>query len=44
MFSFSLFQGEPKQVLSDKKGIVIDESLAKRLYGKADDAIGKMVS
>ncbi|HMG93470.1 MAG TPA: ABC transporter permease, partial [Chryseolinea sp.] len=44
MFSYDLLQGEPKQVLSDKKGIVIDESLAISLFGKSEDIIGKMVT
>jgi putative ABC transport system permease protein len=44
MFSYDLLKGEPKQVLSDKKGIVIDESLAISLFGKTDDVIGKMVT
>jgi putative ABC transport system permease protein len=44
MFSYDLLQGEPKQVLSDKKGIVIDESLAISLFGNSDNVIGKMVT
>jgi putative ABC transport system permease protein len=44
MFSYDLMQGEPKQVLSDKKGIVIDESLAISLFGKSEDVVGKMVT
>jgi putative ABC transport system permease protein len=44
MFSYDLLQGDAKQVLSDKKGIVINESLAIGLFGKADDVVGKMVT
>jgi len=44
MFSYDLIKGESKQVLSDKKSIVIDESLAISLFGKTDDVIGKMVT
>ena len=44
MFSYDLLQGESNQVLSDKKSIVIDESLAISLFGKRDDVIGKMIT
>jgi putative ABC transport system permease protein len=44
MFSYDLLQGDPKQVLTDKKSIVIDQSLAVSLFGKSDDIIGKMVT
>ena len=43
MFSFGFIHGDRNQVLADKKSIVISESLAKRLYGTADDVVGKMV-
>ncbi len=43
MFSFRFIHGDRNQVLADKKSIVITESLAKRLYGTADDVVGKMV-
>jgi putative ABC transport system permease protein len=44
MFSFSFIHGDRNQVLTDKRSIVISESLAKRLYGAADDVVGKMVA
>jgi putative ABC transport system permease protein len=44
MFSYDLLKGDPKQVLTDKKSIVIDQSLAVSLFGKSDDIIGKMVT
>ena len=43
MFSFRFIHGDRNQVLADKKSIVISESLAKRLFGTADDVVGKMV-
>jgi len=44
MFSYDLVEGDPKQVLSDKKGIVISESLAKSLFGTTDNIVGKTVT
>ena len=43
MFSFPIVQGNRNQVLSDKKSIVISESVAKRLFGTTTDVVGKMV-
>lgn len=43
LFSFPLLQGQSNQVLSDKKSIVISESLAERLFGTTNDVMGKMV-
>ena len=43
LFSFELLQGNKNQVLSDKKSIVITEDLAKRLFGTAENVIGKTI-
>jgi ABC-type lipoprotein release transport system permease subunit len=43
MFSFDLLIGKRSQVLSDKKSIVISESLARKLFKNPNDAIGKFI-
>jgi putative ABC transport system permease protein len=43
MFSFPIVTGDPAQVLLDKKGIVISESLAIRLFGTTENVIGKTI-
>jgi len=43
MFSFELLQGDPSQVLADKKSIVISESLATSLFGTTENIAGKTV-
>ena len=43
MFSYDLLEGDAKQVLSDKKAIVISESLAKSLFGNSADVVGKTI-
>ena len=43
IFSYGLKQGDPNQVLEDKKSIVISESLAKQLFNTSDDVVGKVV-
>ena len=43
MFSFELVEGIPAEVLSDKKSIVISESLAMRLFGTTGNITGKMI-
>ena len=43
IFSYELIHGEPSQVLQDKNSIVISESLARNIFGKDADAIGKQV-
>jgi predicted permease len=43
MFSFPILQGDPGQVLTDKKSIVISESLALRLFGGTNNVMGKTV-
>ncbi|MBA4056359.1 MAG: transporter permease, partial [Marivirga sp.] len=43
VFSFKLLQGEPHNVLSDKKGIVISQALAIRLFGTEENVMGKVV-
>src|SRR5262245_18184592 len=44
MFSYALLQGDAKQVLSDKKNVVISEALSKSLFGKTDDVVGKTIT
>lgn len=41
MFSYNLIAGTPEQVLKDKYSAVITRSLAVRLFGTADDVVGK---
>lgn len=43
IFSYTLLQGDPAQVLKDKNSMVISESLAISLFGAADDVMGKEV-
>ncbi|MEX2235404.1 MAG: ABC transporter permease [Cyclobacteriaceae bacterium] len=43
LFSFELLHGQPSQVLTDKKSIVISEALAIRLFGTTENVVGKMV-
>lgn len=43
MFSFPLLEGNPAQVLSDKKNIVISEAVAIRLFGTTQNLVGKTV-
>jgi putative ABC transport system permease protein len=42
VFSYDLIRGDKDQVLSDKNGVVISESLAKKVFNTTDDIIGKM--
>jgi putative ABC transport system permease protein len=41
VFSWHLIQGNKDQVLADRNGVVISESLAKRIFNTTDDIIGK---
>lgn len=41
VFSFDLIHGDPKQVLAEKKDIVLSQELAAKLFPSALDAIGK---
>lgn len=43
IFSYGLVQGDPSQVLADKKNIVISKSLAKQLFNTDENVIGKVV-
>lgn len=43
IFSYTLLQGNADQVLSDKFGMVISKSLAVKLFGTDENAVGKMV-
>ena len=44
MFSFPLIEGNPATVLSDKKYIVISESMAIALFGTKENLLGKTVT
>lgn len=44
IFSFKLLQGAPENVLKDKLSVVISKSLAKRLFGTDDNAVGKTIT
>lgn len=44
MFSYKLSQGAPENVLKDKLSVVISKSLAKRLFGTDDNAVGKTIT
>jgi predicted permease len=43
MFSLKMIHGNPSQVLDDKLAIVVSSDLAVKLFGTADNAIGKTV-
>ena len=43
IFSFNLIQGNASQVLQDKYGMVISRDLATKLFGTAENVVGKMV-
>jgi putative ABC transport system permease protein len=44
IFSFPLMQGKPRNVLTNKEGMVLSEKLAVSLFGSTDKAIGKNIS
>jgi len=41
VFSWNLIQGNKDQVLADKNGVAISESLAKKIFNTTDNIIGK---
>ena len=43
IFSYPLLQGDPDQVLMNKNGVVLSESLAVKLFGSTDDVVGRSV-
>src|SRR5580765_4694425 len=43
IFSFKLLDGKKDQVLADKNSIVISDELAKKLFGTAENLIGKVI-
>lgn len=43
MFSFTMLQGQPEQVLRDKLGMVISLELARKLFGTEENAVGKTI-
>ncbi|MEM8900094.1 MAG: ABC transporter permease [Bacteroidota bacterium] len=43
LFSFSLLEGTPDQVLQDPSSIILSESLARSLFGNEREIIGKQV-
>jgi putative ABC transport system permease protein len=44
LFSFPLIKGDPATVLKDPNNVVLTESTAKRYFGSADNAMGKVLS
>ncbi len=44
VFSYPLIQGNKDQVLTDRNGIVISESLAKKIFQTTENVIGKTVN
>ncbi len=43
VFSFPLIEGNPKTVLNDPYSIVLTEQLATKLFGKKEEAVGKII-
>ena len=43
LFSFPLIEGNPKTVLNDAHSIVLTQQLAIKLFGKNEDAVGKII-
>jgi len=43
IFSFPLLQGQPEQVLADKKSMVISRALAQKLFPGKDDVVGQVI-
>ena len=43
IFSFEIVHGNRNQLLNDKKGIAISESIAVALFNSADNAVGKAI-
>ena len=41
VFDFPLIAGEPDKVLQDKNAIVLSETLAEKIFGSAEQALGK---
>ncbi|HEY5745035.1 MAG TPA: ABC transporter permease [Chryseolinea sp.] len=44
IFSFPLLQGDPSKMLTDKKSIVLSDEMAVRLFGTAENVLGKTVT
>ncbi|MEM7375452.1 MAG: ABC transporter permease [Bacteroidota bacterium] len=44
VFSFPLLHGNKSQVLTDKYAAVISEELARKLFGKTEEAIGQIIT
>src|SRR6185437_1860579 len=44
IFSFPLIEGNPETVLNDAHSIVLTQQLAIKLFGKNEDAIGKIIT
>ncbi|HMH34696.1 MAG TPA: ABC transporter permease, partial [Puia sp.] len=43
IFSFKLLEGKKNEVLADKRSIVISEGLARKLFNRTDNLIGKAI-
>ena len=44
IFSFPLIEGDPKTVLNEAHSIVLTQQLAIKLFGRNEDAIGKIIT
>ncbi len=44
LFSYELLQGEANQVLADKSGLVLSESMARKLFNTTEGVLGKPVT
>ena len=44
MFSWEFIQGNPQQVLRDKRSVAISDELARKLFGTTENAVGKTVA
>jgi putative ABC transport system permease protein len=43
IFSFPLLEGKPAAVLADRQSIVLSDELARKLFGRTDEIIGKAI-
>jgi predicted permease len=43
LFSYEILEGQKDQVLTDKKSIVISESIARALFGTVENVVGKII-
>ena len=43
IFSYKLLLGDPKKALADKNGLLISESLAKKIFSSPESGLGKII-